>query len=322
MKQKFKYDDFVKSVRPNPKDVEPNVLLEGYAGESSEPNHVRLYTDDALNSFIDLPKNAIIHVVSNSREENPLGGCKVWVKQSTVFTYGDPNHANRPKSSFLEGDIMDNFQATNANVNTAAFQPTPTQPTCLGNTPICIGRTPLTCIGKTPVCIGKTPICIGRTPTCLGKTPCIGTTPVTCITRTPTCFGRTPITCLGKTPCVGTTPITCITRTPTCFGKTPITCITRTPITCIGGTQTCLGKTPITGTGCGLNYSTGPITFETTVYTQVETVQVTGNLGTAGLVAPTQEVSPLTPHTPVVKGYQDLTLDNYGFQDFNPLAGF
>ncbi|MBI1227760.1 MAG: hypothetical protein GC192_21175 [Bacteroidetes bacterium] len=105
-KSDLKLDGFVESVRPDPKSNEQVQLLQGYLGGSSEQGHVRLYFDEELNNFVDVPKADILHCVPNDKSENPLGGSRIWVKKATVVTFGDTATANRAKSSFLEGDLI------------------------------------------------------------------------------------------------------------------------------------------------------------------------------------------------------------------------
>ena len=105
----IKYDAFVKAVRPDPKSTENTVYLEGFIGESSIPNHFRLYSDASLNDFVEIPTDAVIHSIAHSKEESPLGGSKLWVKQDAIYTYGNPAMANRPQGSFLDGDLYQGY---------------------------------------------------------------------------------------------------------------------------------------------------------------------------------------------------------------------
>jgi hypothetical protein len=109
--KKIKLDEFVGQLRPDPKNVEPFVILKGFVGASSEEKHIRLYTDDSLNHFVEIPEYAVLHSEVLSKDVSPLGGSKLWLKSSAELTYGNPNAENRPKSSFLEGDVMKNYQA-------------------------------------------------------------------------------------------------------------------------------------------------------------------------------------------------------------------
>ncbi|MFN0175147.1 MAG: hypothetical protein ACKVU0_10900 [Saprospiraceae bacterium] len=102
-------DAFIKSVRPDPKSNEALVMLQGYIGDSDLEGHLRVYSDPALADFIELPERDICYAEPVSTDEDPLGGSRLWVKKTTVFTTGDPRHANRVKSTFLEGDIVRAF---------------------------------------------------------------------------------------------------------------------------------------------------------------------------------------------------------------------
>ncbi len=102
-------DDFVKILRPDLKSNEPLVLIQGYIGDSDLEGHIRIYSDARLSDFIELPEQEILFSSPVEASENPLGGSRVWVRKTTVFTTGDPRHANRIKSSFLEGDLIKAF---------------------------------------------------------------------------------------------------------------------------------------------------------------------------------------------------------------------
>jgi hypothetical protein len=117
-KVSIQYDAFVKAVRPDSKATESTVFLEGFIGESSLADHFRLYSDASLNDFVEIPTNAVVHSIANSKEESALGGSKIWVKKDAIFTYGNPAMDNRPQASFLDGDLyqgyMDNMFQPNA----------------------------------------------------------------------------------------------------------------------------------------------------------------------------------------------------------------
>lgn len=102
-------DDFIKNVRPDPKSTDELVTLRGYIGDSDLDGHVRVYADAGLSDFIELPERDILYSDPVSKEEDPLGGSRLWVKKTTIFTTGNPNHANRIKSSFLQGDLVKAF---------------------------------------------------------------------------------------------------------------------------------------------------------------------------------------------------------------------
>ena len=108
-KRSIRFDEFIKAVRPDPKSTTPLVMLTGYIGESSEEGHIRMYEGSNLARFFEIPESAILHAEPNTKEEDPLGGSKIWVKADTVFIYGDPNQELRPKGSFLQGSLYDSY---------------------------------------------------------------------------------------------------------------------------------------------------------------------------------------------------------------------
>ncbi len=150
-KVSIKYDAFVKAVRPDSKSTEDTVHLEGFIGESSVPDHFRLYSDASLNEFVEIPTDAVLHAIANSKEESPLGGSKLWIKKSAVYTYGNPAMTNRPQASFLDGDLMQGYMDSMYQPEAGAG---------IGNMgggisqPItgCINPTPITIISKPIIC--------------------------------------------------------------------------------------------------------------------------------------------------------------------------
>lgn len=110
-KPPFEYDDWVGAVRPDPRNTDKLTLVQGFIGQSSEAGHIRVYSDESLNSFVEVPESAIVYAQKLSATESSLGGSKLWLRSDSVVTFGDPKSANRPKSTFLEGDIMHQYAA-------------------------------------------------------------------------------------------------------------------------------------------------------------------------------------------------------------------
>ena len=108
-KSGLRFDDFIEKVRPNPKSTDALVLLQGYLGQSDLSDHVRIYFNPELSDFIELPEREICYAEPVKSEEDALGGSRLWVRKTAVFTTGDPAHTNRAKSSFLEGDLLKAF---------------------------------------------------------------------------------------------------------------------------------------------------------------------------------------------------------------------
>ncbi|MFN0175146.1 MAG: hypothetical protein ACKVU0_10895 [Saprospiraceae bacterium] len=138
--QGVRFDAFVENARPDPKSTEKLVLLQGYIGKSDLAGHIRVYSDPELSDFIELPEKDICYADPISTEEDPLGGSRLWVRQTTVFTAGDPNQSNRVKASFLEGDIVKAFGDT-VNIPTVVLPIV--APTFAG--PICHASRPKSC---------------------------------------------------------------------------------------------------------------------------------------------------------------------------------
>jgi hypothetical protein len=60
----------------NPPDL---MLLWGFVGASSEADHVRLYLDILFSSYIDIPRDVIVHREPMPQAQSPLGGSYVWI---------------------------------------------------------------------------------------------------------------------------------------------------------------------------------------------------------------------------------------------------
>lgn len=99
------FDEFVKSVRPDPKSTDQIVYMNGFVGESPIEGHIRVYSDISLNNFTDIPRNAVAHVAANPRDGNIIGGSSLWIRRSELADKG----AAAPAGSFLEGDIYSNY---------------------------------------------------------------------------------------------------------------------------------------------------------------------------------------------------------------------
>ena len=77
-------DDWVARLVPDPKDTPGLQLLSGYLGASPEERHVRLYLDEELSRYVDIPEEAIRHTRELPPEQSPLGGSLLWVDRGAV----------------------------------------------------------------------------------------------------------------------------------------------------------------------------------------------------------------------------------------------
>lgn len=223
-KKPYELDDWVGAVRSDPRNTDQLTVMQGYLGASSEPGHIRVYADDSLNGFVEVPEDAIVHAVKMSPAESSLGGSKLWLRADAVVMYGDPKSANRPRSTFLEGDIMQQYSAFGGQPDTTQMtgfmggQPDTTQQ---GGqfmaTALCGSGVKSVAI----VCpVTQPPICLTWKTRLVSQ--CSLSTCFQTICSINTC---SPIACGGITRPIVNCPITCITitRVP-CFGGTRIPC--------------------------------------------------------------------------------------------------
>lgn len=97
----IRYDDFVKNVRPDPGSTEQLVLLNGYVGASTSDDKIRLYSDASLNEYADIAKTDIVYSLANA--DDPLGGSRIWVKQSANVNYADT------AQNYAQGDMYNSY---------------------------------------------------------------------------------------------------------------------------------------------------------------------------------------------------------------------
>jgi hypothetical protein len=104
----LRYDDFVGRIVTDPKEPPCVTLLSGYLGSSSEEGHVRLYLDEELCRYVEIPEKAIRHTQELSPEQSPLGGSLVWIDQDAEVLHGAAG-SERRKATFLEGQIAQDY---------------------------------------------------------------------------------------------------------------------------------------------------------------------------------------------------------------------
>lgn len=95
------FDEFVQAARPNPKEKNPLVFMQGYIGKSPVNGCVRVYTDPSLNNYFDIPSADIAHSQKVSDDPLGLGGSQLWIKL--------PTSDNKVAGTYLEGNLYDDF---------------------------------------------------------------------------------------------------------------------------------------------------------------------------------------------------------------------
>lgn len=127
----IRYDDFVKAVRPDPGSTEQVVLLHGYVGASVTDDKIRLYSDASLNEYADIAKADIVYSQANT--DDPLGGSRLWVKQSANVNYADAQ-------GYAQGDMYNSYMNDQYSPGTEAMGPAATLACTIGpltRTPLC-----------------------------------------------------------------------------------------------------------------------------------------------------------------------------------------
>src|SRR5215212_5276624 len=104
----LRYDDFVRRIVQDPNEPPGVTLLSGYLGSSSEEGHVRLYLDEELCRYVEIPEKAIRHTQELPPEQSPLGGSLVWIDRDAEVLHGAAG-SERRKATFLEGQIAHDY---------------------------------------------------------------------------------------------------------------------------------------------------------------------------------------------------------------------
>ncbi|NOT50834.1 MAG: hypothetical protein HOP10_06120 [Chitinophagaceae bacterium] len=97
----IRFDDFVEAARPNAKDKQPLIFVQGYIGKSPVANSIRVFTDPSLNNFIDIPTADIVHSLKVDDDPLGLGGSRLWIKI--------PTSDNKTANTYMAGNLYDDF---------------------------------------------------------------------------------------------------------------------------------------------------------------------------------------------------------------------
>ena len=114
-------NDFVAKIVEDPSNPPQTLLLSGYIGTASVPDHTRLYLDPELSDYVDIPQDAILHVAHRPREQGPLRGSYLWIKRDAELLHAPATTARR-RGTFLEGRMQRAFDAA---AGAAAPAPSP-----------------------------------------------------------------------------------------------------------------------------------------------------------------------------------------------------
>jgi hypothetical protein len=204
---------FIDSVVKDPKRPPKSFITSGYVGKSSEAEHVRIYFDDALTSFIDVLEEFVLHQEELPREASPLGRRLIWLDQAGQYLVGDPSTKRTPVRFVPSSQSTERESSEGAHAMTTYFPYChPTLP------PICYPPTlPAICWGPTHAPLLCPPTHVPPCPPVTHTFICPTHTPAHCPpTLPPPCGGgptHAPIFC----PPTHMPPCPTVTHTVTCF---------------------------------------------------------------------------------------------------------
>jgi hypothetical protein len=211
--------EFVRRIVTDPTNVPDVMRLYGYPGPSSEEGHDRLYLTPDLSSYVEVPRDAILHRMTVPPERDPNGAVVLWVRRNATLIH-KMTPAAQELAQFFAGPIA---AATGAAAGAAAVPlPTILPQACpitlpVQCTPACPTHIPVHC---TPACPTHLPV--QCTPACPTHVPvqctpaCPTYIPVQC---TPACPTHVPVQCTPACPTY--IPVQC---TPACPTYIPVQC--------------------------------------------------------------------------------------------------
>lgn len=117
-RQKLEPDRVVEALVPDPAAGPPDAtILRGFLGRSPEDGVWRLFVTAALDEYVDIPEDAILH----SEKLPDDGGTVLWVRKTLELTYSRVQ-SQRVQAEFLGGPVT---AAARAAAPQAAPQPAP-----------------------------------------------------------------------------------------------------------------------------------------------------------------------------------------------------
>ncbi len=108
---KQKNADFIGRVVSDAKNPPETRMLTGWFGDSGEEGYRRLYTDAELNSYVDIPDDAILYT-EPLRDVQPAGGVIVWITRDAALKQG--GSASSRAARFLQGQVQQDFASAGA----------------------------------------------------------------------------------------------------------------------------------------------------------------------------------------------------------------
>jgi hypothetical protein len=118
------------------------MVLFGIPGNACATNRSRLYHDESLTRYVDIPDGDIV-AFESVKTASGLDACFVWVHGSADLIRGSLGSAHVDlKTSFFSGDIWQDYEPHRVNDGATGFTMPPcpkTAPPCTVGTPSCPG---------------------------------------------------------------------------------------------------------------------------------------------------------------------------------------
>ena len=103
--RKIKLDELAAKVVADPKTPGDTILVTGFLGDSSDSEHIRIYWDASMGSYIDTETADVVHTEPLPKDQSPFGGSYIWLKRSAKGLSGGQG-GNAMTGRFFEGPLM------------------------------------------------------------------------------------------------------------------------------------------------------------------------------------------------------------------------
>jgi hypothetical protein len=98
-------DHITERLVSDPSQPADATVLSGFLGRSSREGHERLYLDLELRSYVEVPRDAILHRERVGSEDSPMGqGTRLWVRSGTRLTH-QVAQPQMVQAEFLSGPL-------------------------------------------------------------------------------------------------------------------------------------------------------------------------------------------------------------------------
>jgi hypothetical protein len=108
------HSDFIDKLVKDPAAPPDTRLLTGFVGASTRADHIRIYSDAELTSWIDVPTDQVVHAARDGSSGAVLAPTYVWVRRNAEIAH---TSNVKTRSGLLEGALV---QAHLANAAAAA----------------------------------------------------------------------------------------------------------------------------------------------------------------------------------------------------------